>query len=238
AGCAMAYYFWRVTGSPFRMPHQVYSDTYEPTTFFVWQSFRQSPPFHHKLMLDYAKILDLKAIATHSFGGFFFSTMGKLNLLWVFYLGPLLLVPFFMAAVAAPTNFSWKQFAPGTRFLLIVTIVSLTGLGFEVYYAAHYAAPLTCVIFALVLIALRYVRLWRWRERPTGLAISRAVPVIALLLLVVRVAASPLHLPLPSSFPPTWCSRHDQELDRAHILSQLEGSPGRHLVIVRYSPAH
>ena len=238
-GGAMAYYFWRVTGNPFRMPQQLNRDTYAVAAYFPWQSPKLQPVYRHKVMQDFYTGWELSQFrSARTPSGAFYATTGKLGLLWVFYLGPLLLVPFFMAAVAAPRNFSWKQFDPGTRFLLIATLVALTGLALEVYYAAHYAAPMTCLILVLVLLAMRYVRPWQWRGKPTGLALVRAVPLVAVTLLGLRAAAAPLHLPVPGSFPPTWCSSKVQDVDRAPVLSQLERAPGRHLVIVRYSPTH
>jgi len=47
---AMAYYFWRVTGSPFRMPYQVDRATYAVAPYFLWQSPKPVPAYHHEVM--------------------------------------------------------------------------------------------------------------------------------------------------------------------------------------------
>ena len=53
-GCAMGYYFWRVTGSPFRIPYLVYVKTYDPVPSFPWQSMNAvpelSPPRDEELL--------------------------------------------------------------------------------------------------------------------------------------------------------------------------------------------
>ena len=38
SGCAMTYYFWRVTGGALRMPQQLNRDTYAAAKYFYWQS--------------------------------------------------------------------------------------------------------------------------------------------------------------------------------------------------------
>jgi hypothetical protein len=57
--------------------------------------------------------------------------------------------------------------------------------------------------------------------------------------LVLRLAAPAMGLPLTETkiwwlrLPPS-----DRALDRAHLLAELESRPGRHLVLIRYGPAH
>jgi len=52
-GCATTgYYFWRVTGSPFRSPYQVERQTYSALPYLIWQPQRHSPIYHHKVIQD------------------------------------------------------------------------------------------------------------------------------------------------------------------------------------------
>lgn len=53
AGAAMSYYFWRVTGSPFRMPYEINQATYAMTNPFFWQSLRSVPAYNHPVMKKY-----------------------------------------------------------------------------------------------------------------------------------------------------------------------------------------
>jgi hypothetical protein len=239
---AMGYYFWRVTGNPFRMPYQVYQDAYDPVPVFLWQSLKPQPVYHHKLMQDlYTNWVLPQFTATRSLRTLCEIAVNKLMFLWFFYFGIVLLVPFLMAALNSPHGFAWKEFNPNTRFLLVTTGVSVAGFALEVTFLPHYGAPITCVIIALVLLAMRYGRSWRWHQQPTGLAITRAIPMVCVMLLLLRVAATPLRLPLVQSWPPwppIWCSPGRQMLDRARIASQLQSYPGRQLAIVRYSAAH
>ena len=53
ATLATCYYFWRVTGSPFRMPYQVDRATYSVAPYFLWQSPRPEPVYHHQALHDF-----------------------------------------------------------------------------------------------------------------------------------------------------------------------------------------
>ena len=67
AGGAMAYYFWRVTGSPFRMPYQVNRQTYAMAPYFLWQSVRPAPLYRHKVMQEfYAQIVNFVGTMTQT----------------------------------------------------------------------------------------------------------------------------------------------------------------------------
>ncbi len=97
---------------------------------------------------------------------------------------------------------------------------------------------MTCAIYALVLPAMQRVSRWLYRGRRVGAAVVRAVPLLCVLLLVLRVAAGPLHLPKEEGLPASWWRLGPQNFERARILSDLEHKSGHHLVIVRYSPTH
>ena len=238
AGGAMGYYCWRITGNPFRMPFQVYQDAYDPTPYLIWQSPKPQPVYHHEVMRDFYATWALSFTATRSLSGFFSATLVKLNVLWLFYLGPLFTLTGLMAVATTPYGLAWKEINPRTRFLLVATGLSFAGLTFEFYNLAHYAAPMTCLIFALVLVAMRYLQRWQWRGKPTGLAMVRAATLTCIALFLLRAAATPLHLSLPQVWLPTWCTPGEPNLNRARLLSQLQGFSGHHLVIVRYSPTH
>lgn len=163
----------------------------------------------------------------------------KVSELWTFYFLPLFTFPLIMAVVVLPYDFSWRQIAPGTRFLLMAAGFGLAGYALEVFFMPHYAAPGTCLVFALVLGSMRNLRNWRWRQKPVGQAITRAIPLIAGALLVLCAAWCPLFRPR-ERWPSTWCSPGYSTLllDRARIFAELQRGPQRHLVIVRYSSGH
>jgi hypothetical protein len=121
---------------------------------------------------------------------------------------------------------------------VVVGAAVFVGLALPIYFNTQYAAPITAVIYALVLQSMRYLRLWRWRGKRAGLAVVRAVPAFCVLLFVLRAFAPQLHIPTPVEWKHTWDSEHYQNLDRAAAVTQLDALPGGQLVIVRYNEYH
>jgi hypothetical protein len=238
AAVLMGYYFWRVTGNPWRMPQQVNRETYAVTPYFIWQAPRPVPAYHHSVMRDFYLTRELPLYtASRSLGGVVWQEGVKAVQIWVFYVQPLFTLPLVMAIFLLPYGFSWRQISPGMRFLLMATGFGLAGYALEVYFNPHYPAPGTCLVYALVLGAMRYLWSWRWRQKPVGVAITRAVPVICAALLALSAAVAPKLLPR-EAWPIPWRYPGYQMPGRARLLAQLEREPGRHLVIVRYSAAH
>ena len=53
AAVATGYYYYRVTGSPFRMTYQINRGTYSQAPYFLWQQPRPEPLYHHPVMRDF-----------------------------------------------------------------------------------------------------------------------------------------------------------------------------------------
>jgi hypothetical protein len=237
AALATCYYFWRVTASPFRMPYQVDRSTYAVAPYFMWQSPRPEPVYHHKAIHDFY---------THNELDFYQQTRRPLGMmavivakfvdLWIFYLGPFLTLPLVMVIATLPTGFSWRSISRETRFLLQVAAVYFGGLAIEVYFFPHYAAPLTCVILTVLMLALRRLRQGQGRGQPTGLFLTRVLPWGCAFLLIIRAGAGPLHLPITPAWPPTWYNAQAVKTDRERMLAQLQALPQKQLVFVRFAP--
>jgi hypothetical protein len=235
---ALGYYFWRVTGSPVRIPYQANIDAYH-LVYFPWEKLNPPVEYHHAVMREF--YLGAPVMGQYR-------QAHRHPLLWLglkpaphllFFLGPALMLPVLAGLAIRPGGAIRKSISRKTRFLLLVCGATAIGLALPIYIPpAHYAAPLTSAIYAIVLQAIRYVRLWRWNGQPTGLLLVRAVPLICLALLPLRAAASVLHIPLPATVIHTWCSEDVHNLKRARILAQLERDSGRDLVIVRYRADH
>jgi hypothetical protein len=237
AAGATGYYCWRVTGSPFRMPQQVDRDTYAVAPYFLWLSPRPQPVYHHKELRDfylhneldfYLGLRNTESLAS--------AWIVRTVQFWCFYLGPALTLPLLLSISSLPLGFRAKRCGWEGRFLLWTGTLSIAGLAMEVFFFPHYAAPMTCLILAFVLIAMRRVRSWTWRGNPIGVSLTRAVPVICLVMLVLRAGAAPLHLSLAPDWPPTWYNLPPVKTERARIQAELDRQPGEHLVIVRYHP--
>jgi len=234
---AMGYYFWRTTGSPFNTPYLVYMHTVGGVPGFPWQKLKPVPANHYaalrRLFLDFS--MGRYRLSQTPAGLALIDLNGFLQF-WSFYFRFVFTFPFLLAWAAAPYGFSLKDISPSTRFLLLACGVTLAGEALPIWYNPHYSAPITCALLALVLVALRRLRVWQWCSKPAGKFITRAVPFICVLLLALRTAAGPLHLPLPRQWPQggmlTWCRPIISNKARAEALAKLERDPGRQLVIV------
>jgi hypothetical protein len=219
-GAAMGYYNLRVTGDAVRMPYHVYEATYVQRSPVVFNNqSRPQPTYRHKVMHDFYMGGPVKR--QHSAVPALRSSMNKAKQfwkLWKFYLGFVLSVPLVMLPWLIGDN--WMRFALLTCGLEIAASASVSRM------FPHYSAPITGLVFAIVLQAMRHLYLCQWRGRRTGRFLVRMIPVI-LIASLVPVLAQKMNVN-----PESW------NLQRARILDELERDGGRHLVIVQYGPKH
>lgn len=230
---AMGYYFWRTTGNPLSPPYMVYEQTYNPVPNFPGQPLRHAPAYHHP---------ELKRFFLHMKTAFYdtsrtpaamtLKTLAKLAMFWSFYFGIVFTLPLVLALGSLPYGFSWKDISPEAYLLLAVTAAVVLANMLPITYQEHYTAPATSSILALVLLAMRSIRPLDWYGKKVGRFVTRAIPMICMLLLVVRVAAEPLHI----SAIPSWCAPTHSITEREAILDGLMKRPGGQLVIVQFNP--
>jgi hypothetical protein len=231
----LGYYFWRVTGSPFRMPYQIEHETYAVIPYLIWQQPQPEPLYHHQVFKK--MYVDEGLLAEQ----IFWSPAGlamKIFWAWKFYFGPLFTLPFIMLFLVLPYGFGWKHISFHTRFLVIVLIVLAAGLLLSTFYVAHYSAPATGIVIALVSSASRRVRHWCIGLKPNGLFVARCIPVIAVAMFLLRAAAGPLHIPVQHAISPSFSEQGFPSFGRSSIQTKLQQVPGQHLIIVRYHPEH
>ena len=229
-GCAMAYYFWRTTGSPWDTPYLVDARTNNPVPYFSWQSMRPVPVYHHTDLRDYflGELMG-QYKESRTIKGVLMTVLSVVITTWRFYLGGALALPLLVTIATLPYGFSWRGLSRSTRFLLIVCSAVLAGCTLPYIISPHYVAPITCAIYALILQAMRRLRCQQGRGQPMGLFIGRAVPLICLAMLMLQVCAYRLY------------PRHAvtvSNVERARTLTQLQAYPGGQLAIVRYNRAH
>ena len=235
----MSYYFWRTTGNPFNPPYFAYEHQYSPVPVFPWLPLRPAPAYRTAFMREfYLKSFTLPQYQrAQSVEGYVAMEMANGIYFWAFFLGPLFTLPLLLVVAYLPRGFSWKSISRQTRFLLVILGVTLFADILPIWYIVHYSAPVTCVVLALILVVLRRVRRWQPGGNPAGVFITRAVPSIGVLLLVLLVGAG-LTGWLPTLANPrggilTWCSRTPAGTDRAAISAELEREPGDQLVIAK-----
>ena len=218
AGGAMAYYFWRVTGDPLKMPYVAAAEQYGITPLFVWGKLR---PEHH-YNNDVFRYFYTKWNVMRP------SEAGRFARYWVFYVGPALTVPLLLILL------SWRD--RKMRFFLAVGVFTSLALGIEWWGYPHYAAPMTVGLYALILQGLR-----RWRAITARMpAESRwhgsafLVPAVVVVMIAVRFAMPALSIAPAPTWPSVWAAGGYGEGGRCSVENFLQRQAGKHLVLVRY----
>lgn len=239
AGIGMGYYFFRVTGNPLRMPYQIERETYAVSPYLLWQHPRPVPAYRH---LEFERMYaedDVRNFElAHSRMGLVLFGSLKTARIWAFFLGPALSLPFLMMAWVLPFGFTWRHIHADTRFLIVAVGVFFAGLLAESYFEPHYAAPITCVLLALTLMAMRRLQAWEPNGRRMGSELNRAVVIVCVLSFVVRGVAAGRAWELAKSEAPAWHQVGPQSFGRAALVAKLDQLPGKQLVIVRYTGHH
>ncbi len=226
-GCtavATGYYNWRVTGKALEMPEILNRRTYAMAPLFLGQNPRPEPEYKNVEMRRFYADWELsRYLTTRTAGGLAREEWAKLATLWWFFLGPVL--P--LALLALPRIARDRRM----KLLLISAIVTLAGLAIEAWHQPHYFAPMTCVIYAIVIQGLRHLRQWRRNGTHLGRALVAIVGVACFALFLFNVRTEYLRVPRdPDTYPWHW--------QRAEILQRLHHEGGQHLVFVRYSSQH
>jgi hypothetical protein len=115
------------------------------------------------------------------------------------------------------------------RLLIAIFVLVSAGVLVVIWSNAHYAAPVTCVIFALAVQTIRHLRAMRIGNRSLGLALSRAI----VLLLALDTSTYVL---FRTCDPLRWTCQGDPS--RSAIAEKLQHTPGKHLIMVRYENDH
>jgi hypothetical protein len=220
---ATGYYYWRVTGSPFRMTYQVNSAAYGEAPYFLWHPPQPEPAYHHAVIREFYRWTMEEFEKNFSLGGYLAVAAQKAYTWWQFYLGPLLTLPL----VALSCLMRDKR----VRLPLIICGVMIVGLSLETWTLPHYFAPATGALYVILVQGMRHLCHWNLDGREVGMQVDRAIPTLACAMIFLRVAAGAGHVQIEPAWP-------RGNLDRAKILRQLQALPGLQLVIVRYGPHH
>jgi hypothetical protein len=227
----LGYYFWRVTGSPFRMPYQIDRVTYGVAPYMLWQKMRPEPVYHNAVM---RKMYAGEEVAGYKAFGSFPGLMLKLYLGWGFFLGSALTLPFLLLMFTLPKDFGIRDLESSTRQLIFIFVIAAVAWVTETFYNPHYSAPATGLILLFVLLAIRQLRNWG----RSGLLLARAIPLVCVASFAVRALAQPLHIPMNEFYEFSWYQKAPPSSGRAAVEKQLLQLPGNQLVIVRYAPDH
>jgi hypothetical protein len=235
AGTWMGYYNYRVFGSSTTLPYTVDRAQYAVAPYFIWQSRRPEPLYHHEVMRKFYtqnELYDFQKI--QSVSGFVPQTLLKALRATLFYVGIVLLIPLIMLRRAL--------FDRRIRFLVVCVLVLIAGQLIEIYLIPHYIAAFTAAFYAIGLQTMRHMRFWTPGDQPVGMTLVRLIVTLCVVLAGVRLFAEPLRLDLPL-WPAGWAfewygHRFQSGAERARIAADLTNQPEKSLVIVKYSSDH
>jgi hypothetical protein len=223
-----AFYDYRVTGKPLRMPYQEYFAQYETVPPLIVMPIQPTKVFRHfdlefldevwaRTQNQKARSWQLPAMRAADL----YQTAGVLfgDPLWLVVLLPGLVTVWLLAKPM--------------RLLVVLAGILVAGAAIELIFYAHYAAPFTAVLLILLVRSLRYLRAWAVRNLPGGKAAGRFV-ILALCGSVIGMglAAQAVRVYLggtPDRIQPVNARKGSVENDL------LENHPGRHVIFVRYT---
>jgi hypothetical protein len=216
----MGYYNWRLTGGPLLMPHVLNTRTYHTAPLFLWEHPKPEMHYRNQQFEDFYNGWERE--------NYHNNRADVLRVSWeklfrggITYFWPGLL----LALPALPFALRDRKM----RFPIVVAAIGLVGVFVVIWSAAHYAAPITCAMYLLVVQAIRHLRTMQLSARPIGRALSRAI-VLALIL------DTGVHTARGICDPLFWTCEGDPS--RSAIAAKLNHTPGKHLIIVRYTEDH
>lgn len=229
----LAYYFWRVTGSPFTTPYQINIRTYG-LVYFPWQHLKPVAAFHHKVLQSFYRGINIPNLFNFARQHPFKLQGCKILVVWLFYFGPLLTAPWIVWVFTRTKGRFWKSIHPDLRFLFSLCACAYISIVLTIYVGQpHYAAPLTGAFYAATMLVMRDLIL-----TPSRRWLVRSVFIVASILFATVTLALIFDGGPAPTWARIWCSPSWQNIERARVCNQLDRTPGKHVVIVRYGAKH
>jgi hypothetical protein len=220
---AMAYYNYRGTGDPLKLPYVVNMELYEVAPVFIFQSPKPAKTYNHEPLRAYYFDFMLQGYHEKRSGSGF--TPQHWTLMLQFFLGFALYLPV-VCAFGRPYH-RWAIFAAATIILEILTSAISS---FANVLRPHYAAPIAPWFVFLAVTGLRRMRTFRLGSRSFGRPLAECIIAIALLSMVMALG---LRLTRDVNYNSISFVR-----DRPAITKQLEANGHKNLVLVSYGPKH
>jgi hypothetical protein len=227
----MLYYNWRITGTALKLPYVEDREQYGIAPLFLLARLKPEPEYHSaSLRRVYEAEVELYKKGRSSAG--IPEILRKLKDFWIFYFGPLLIIPIVFLFRRRPVLEDQR-----TKFFLLIVAMVVVALLVEVWFYPHYASPAMAVVVALILQGMRALRRWHWKGKPTGLFLVRVIPATIFVMGVIPVTAAAFGIPL-SYWPLQWYGGNPDVVQPASLTAPITKSHRKVLIFVRYGPAH
>ncbi len=213
----MAYYNYRVTGDPLRLPYWENEAQYEVAPHFITLPLQREPEYRNPQMRQWyaeARVNMYLERRERPWGRVF-----EIPKLAAFLLGPALALPLLFSLWSSRIE-RWHGAAAAAVLLVFAGQVITSAPAIS----PHYLAPAMPLAY---LLAVQAVRRSGIRLHRRGLAVG---------ILLTTLATFALSLPANRRLASLAGKRFGQQ--RWEIEQRLLHTPGRHLILVRYQPGH
>jgi hypothetical protein len=219
-GAWMAFYNFRVTGSALVMPYLAHERQYAAASAFFWIKPHSLPVYRHEVIRQFwLWDLNRKTLQREQF---LLTRLPSFASLEKFYFG----IPLFLLIVAcAPAMVKHRR----TRAAFWLATLFLAGVGLNLEFIPHYAAPGIVLFYVVAAGAFRTLRHWR-PKRAWIASVAYGASLVGVTGLLTADTFRPEHRLL--------YDKRDFQAERTPILQFLKVLPGKQLVFVRYGPDH
>ncbi len=215
------YYYDRVTGSPLRMAYELNRSAYARGRYFIWQTPWPQKTYNNPTMAAYYDRELREDQANRTLRGFLHRARIKI---YYFFLD-LLVLPLPLVFVALPCAARDRRL----RIPWMILGVFVIGLAVETWFLPHYFAPAIALLYLVIIQCMRHLRRFGWRNPSVGLALVRAIAVVYVATVGLRILLAVAQVHPEKEF------QHG-DMDRESIVQRLDALPGQHVVLVSYTP--
>jgi hypothetical protein len=225
------YYNYRITGRATKLPYAVHHQTYGVSPLMIWESFRPTPNYRHRVMRLWHTQEEPPAYLHQRTPKVLWEVAWEKT-------GRLLFLHFLLPALGAGVLLAPLVYRCDAHLRVLFWVAGgfTAALLLEVWLLPHYVAPMVGVAFIISLQGWRRLRAWRWHGRPVGLFLARSTMILSFL----SLATSTAQLVRPDSDGLVYAPEgmRDFARMRSRVTAQLESRPGGDLVLVQYAPRH
>ena len=215
---AMLYYNARVTGNPLELPYQLHERQYAVANNFAWSANNPTPVYNHAVMRTFWTKANVDQVnQMRGPASFLIKLATMYGFFFCFY-------PLFIPALIWP----YPLQTPQERIVVLLLAGGLLALAPVVGFQYHYAAAIMPLFYLRFLQSIHRLRGWRPNSKPIGLTLA----ALLIALIPIQFGRDVWKLFTDGEYAPPMAQPYH------NVVGELEALPGRHLVLVRYTPKH
>ena len=218
AGAVQISFNQACVGSYWTLPYLEHERQYGSTPLFLWQELRHDiPTYRHLILQKFHEGVRAFYQEQHSGHDILSHLFFKWGVGWLWFHHLLWLA--FLAVLPELLANRWCRFALLLWGSFLVMVLGIT------WVFPHYIAPCLGAITYLMVMSLRYLRTWKYRQRPLGKRLVIAILISYLVFFLLK-----LHSERAQLFPGVE--------QRQYVEQQLKATGEQHLVLIEYSDDH